>query len=84
MKTINDIEYLSDEGKVFQNKFTNDIIGWGISLGDNDSIDNYNEIDCPEEYKGNQDYDNLIEKKVENRIVETRKLRKSYTKENKK
>jgi hypothetical protein len=38
-------------------------MGWGICLGDNDSIDNYIEIDCPEEYKGNRDYDNLAEKK---------------------
>lgn len=62
MKAINDRKYLSDEGKVFQHKETNVIMGWGISLGDNDSIDNYNEIDCPEEYKGNQDYDNLAKK----------------------
>lgn len=63
MKTIDNRDYLSDEGKVFQNKETNEIMGWGICLGDNDSIDNYIEIDCPEEYKGNRDYDNLIEKK---------------------
>ena len=61
MKKINDIEYLSDEGKVFQNKYTHDIFGFGICLGDSDSIDNYIEIDCPEEYKDNKDYNNLIE-----------------------
>lgn len=60
MKIINNIEYLSDEGKVFQNKDTHDIMGWGICLGENDSIDNYIEIDCPEEYKGNKDYDNTV------------------------
>ena len=63
MKTIDNRDYLSDDGKVFQNKETNEIMGWGICLGDNDSIDNYIEIDCPEEYKGNRDYDNLAEKK---------------------
>jgi hypothetical protein len=60
MKKIDDRHYLSDEGKVFQNKFSNDILGWGICLGNNDSIDNYIEIDCPEEYKGNRDYDNTV------------------------
>jgi hypothetical protein len=60
MKIINNIEYLSDEGKVFKNKETNKIMGWGICLGENDSIDNYIEIDCPEEYKGNRDYDNTV------------------------
>ena len=64
MKKIYDRQYLSDAGKVFQNKFSNDILGWGICLGNNDSIDNYIEIDCPEEYKGNQDFDNLIEKEI--------------------
>jgi hypothetical protein len=60
MKKIDDINYLSDEGKVFQNKDTHDIMGWGICLGENDSIDNYIEIDCHEEYKGNEDYDNTV------------------------
>ena len=60
MKKIDDINYLSDEGKVFQNKDTHDIMGWGICLGENDSIDNYIEIDCPEEYKGYKDYDNTV------------------------
>ena len=43
MKTINDRHYLSDEGKVFIHKETKDIMGWGICLGDNDSIENYEE-----------------------------------------
>ena len=64
MKAIDNRNYLSDDGKVFQNKETNEIMGWGICLGDNDSIDNYIEIDCPEEYKGNQDFDNIIEKET--------------------
>ena len=64
MKIINDREYLSDDGKVFQNKETSEIIGWGVCLCDSDSIDNYNEIDCPEEYKGNQDYDNHIKEEL--------------------
>ena len=60
MKTINDRQYLSDEGKVFIHKETTEIMGWGICLGDNDSIDNYDEVECPEEYKGNKDYDNTV------------------------
>lgn len=60
MKTIDEKNYLSDKGKVFIHKETKDIMGWGICLGVNDSIENYDEIDCPEEYKGNQDYDNTV------------------------
>ena len=60
MKQIDEINYLSDEGKVFVQKETGIIYGWGISLGLNDSIDNYEEIDCPEEHKGDRDYDNTI------------------------
>lgn len=26
----------------------------------NDSIDNYDEVDCPEEHKGDMDYDNTV------------------------
>ena len=77
MKTINDRQYLSDEGKVFIHKKTNEIMGWGICLGDNDSIDNYEEIDCPEEYKGNQDYDNTIKKEEK----KTSKLRENNIEE---
>lgn len=60
MKQIDEINYLSDEGKVFVQKETDIIYGWGISLGLNDSIDNYEEIDCPEEHKGDRNYDNTI------------------------
>ena len=51
---------------------------WGICLGDDDSIDNYDEVECPEEYKGNKDFDNTIwedEKK-------TSKLHKNNIEEN--
>jgi hypothetical protein len=81
MKKIDDYNYLSDEGKVFSHITSNEIMGWGISFGVDDSIDNYIEIDCPEEYKGNQDYDNLIKRKHENRRVEPRKLRENNTEE---
>lgn len=60
MKQINEIDYLSDEGMIFKQKETGIIYGWGISLGLNDTIDNYEEVDCPEEYKGNEAYDNTI------------------------
>jgi hypothetical protein len=60
MKTIDNRNYLTDEGKVFIHKHTKNIMGWGICLGENDTIDNYDEADCPEEYKGNEDYDNTV------------------------
>ena len=60
MKIIDSINYLTDEGKVFIHKDTKNIMGWGICLGENDTIDNYDEVDCPEEYKGNEDYDNTV------------------------
>ncbi len=60
MKKNNERNYMSDEGKVFQHKENGNIMGWGICLGNNDSIENYEEVDCPEEYKGNKDYDNTI------------------------
>lgn len=60
MKRINETNYLSDEGMVFKQKKTGIIYGWGISLGLNDTIDNYEEVDCPEEYKGDKTYDNTI------------------------
>ena len=60
MKQINETNYLSDEGMVFRQKETGIIYGWGISLGLTDIIDNYEEVDCPEEYKGNEAYDNTI------------------------
>ena len=60
MKQINETNYLSDEGMVFRQKETGIIYGWGISLGLNDIIDNYEEINCPEKYKGNKAYDNTL------------------------
>ena len=60
MKQINETNYLSDEGMVFRQKETGIIYGWGINLGLNDTIDNYEEVDCPKEYKGNEAYDNTI------------------------
>ena len=60
MKQINETNYLSDEGMVFRQKETGIIYGWGISLGLNDIINNYEEIDCPEKYKGNKAYDNTL------------------------
>ena len=62
MKQIDERNYLSDEGKVFMEKETDIICGWGICLGLNDSIKNYEEIDCPEKYKGNENYDNTVKK----------------------
>lgn len=64
MKQICETNYLSDEGKIFMQKETGIIYGWGISLGLNDSIDNYEEIDCPEEHKGDRSYDNTVKERL--------------------
>jgi len=47
MKKVTDRLYLCDEGKVFIRKEDGFIMGDGIDLGDNDSIDNYEEVDDP-------------------------------------
>ena len=63
MKQIDDRNWLADEGKVFQQTSTGEIYGYGICLGDEDSIDNYQEIDNPDpnnpEYNPNCRIDNL-------------------------
>ena len=51
MKTKDNINYFCDENKVFIRKSDNFIMGTGLSLGENDSIDNYEEVDKPEDYK---------------------------------
>ena len=40
--------YIADEGKTFASKTDNKHIGWIISLGEGDSIDNYEEVDMDE------------------------------------
>lgn len=60
MKTIDNINYEADKGKVFVRKADGLVMGWGLGLGSADSIDNYDEADCPEEYKGMEGYDNTI------------------------
>ena len=45
MKTENNKLYLCDEGKVFVRKSDGFVMGNGLDLGINDSIDNYEEID---------------------------------------
>lgn len=62
MKTTNHINYEADAGKIFVRKTDGQVMGWGLSLGSADSIENYNEEECPEEYKGMEGYDNTIEK----------------------
>ena len=61
MKTRNYINYEAEKGKVFIRKADNRVVGFGIGLGATDSIENYDEIDCPNEYKGLEGYDNTIE-----------------------
>ena len=41
--------YVADEGKTFASKTDNKHIGWIISLGEGDSIDNYEEVDMDEQ-----------------------------------
>ena len=60
MNTKDYINYEADKGKVFVRKADGMVMGWGLGLGSADSIDNYEEADCPEEYKGMEGYDNTI------------------------
>lgn len=41
--------YIADEGKTFARKIDNIYFGWIISLGEGDSIDNYEEVDMNEQ-----------------------------------
>ena len=41
--------YIADEGKTFASKTDNKHIGWIISLGEGDSIENYEEVDMNED-----------------------------------
>jgi hypothetical protein len=61
MKTIDNTTYLSERGKVFIRKKDNLVMGFYLGLGSSDSIDNYEEVDCPDEYKDNEGYDNTID-----------------------
>ena len=48
MKTTDNVNYMCDEGKTFRHKADGIIMGNGLSLGENDSIENYEEIDDPD------------------------------------
>lgn len=58
MRTEDNKLYLCDEGKIFIRKSDGDIMGDGMDLGINDSIDNYEEIDDP---SADSDSDSEIE-----------------------
>ena len=62
MKTTDYINYEADAGKIFVRKADGLVMGWGLGLGSADSIENYHEVECPEEYKGIEGYDNTIVK----------------------
>ena len=81
MKTINERTYLSDEGKVFMRKETQEILGLGICLGGNDSIDNYKEVDCPKEFEGDIKYDNSQKKNIQKKFNEINRPHEAYTKQ---
>lgn len=70
MKTTDNINYEADRGKVFIRKSDNRVMGYGLGLGASDSIDNYYEADCPEEYKGEDGYDNTIGESDEDNIMD--------------
>ena len=59
MRTENNKLYFSDEGKVFVRKSDNFIMGSGLDLGENDSIENYEEQDAPEGYN-EENNENII------------------------
>lgn len=58
MKTYDNINYEADFGNIFIRKHDNKVIGYGIGLGAEDSIEKYDEVECPQEYKGVRGYDN--------------------------
>jgi len=49
MKHADNTLYLADEGKTFVRKDDAFVMGTGIDLGINDSIDNYEEVELTEE-----------------------------------
>ena len=63
METNN--HYKAQEGMTYQRKVEGYIMGNELYLGKfidgtDDVIENYEEVDCHEEYKGNKDYDNTV------------------------
>ncbi len=70
MKTTDYINYEADKGKVFVRKADGLVMGWGLGLGSADSIENYEEADCPEEYKGVDGYDNTMFGNEESNIID--------------
>lgn len=72
MKTRDNINYIADEGKVFVRKSDGEVMGFGLGLGSSDSIENYDEVECPSEYKGMEGYDNTISDDVVIDVVPNR------------
>lgn len=72
MKTTDRINYIADEGKVFARKSDGEVMGFGLGLGSSDSIENYDEVECPAEYKGMEGYDNTISEEVVIDVVPNR------------
>ena len=50
MRTEDNKHYYADEGKVFVRISDEFIMGTGMDMGDEDSIENYREDDMPEGY----------------------------------
>lgn len=55
MKKIKENIFIASEGKVLSRKADGVIIGESIAIYGDDSIDNYDEIDMPEEYKAKKE-----------------------------
>lgn len=47
MVVTDNINYICDDGKIFRHKVSHEIMGTKLSLGENDIIENYEEIDNP-------------------------------------
>lgn len=56
--------WLADEGKTFSRKADGFVMGTGIDLGVDDTIDNYEEIDLTEE----NDIEGILKRKSKERI----------------
>lgn len=70
MKTTDRINYIADEGKVFVRKSDGEVMGFGLGLGSSDSIENYDEVECPSDYKGIEGYDNTISDEGDEAVID--------------
>lgn len=72
MKQHNDHYFTADDGKTIVRKEDQFVMGTGIDLGDNDSIDNYEEVELTEE----NDIEGILKRKEERKSKFKSLLRK--------